>query len=61
MTIQVSKKHIKDAFRLARSGSYTTADQLRNAFAASYPRMTRAEVDAVFRALAQGSTMGARA
>lgn len=61
MSSQVKPHHIKDAFRLARSGSYTTAQELRAAFWGEYPSMTRAEVDAVFRALAQGSTMGARA
>lgn len=54
---QVKPHHIKDAFRLARSGSYNTAQELRAAFWTEYPRMTRAEVDAVFRALAQGSTI----
>lgn len=54
---QVSQKHIKDAFRLARSGSYQTASELRAAFAGQYPGMGRAEVDAVFRALAQSSTV----
>jgi hypothetical protein len=58
MNTQVSQKHIKDAFRLARSGSYTTADQLRNAFAGQYPSMSRAQVDAVFRALATTKTSG---
>lgn len=56
MSNQVKPHHIKDAFRLARSGSYETANELRAAFAGQYPAMSRAEVDAVFRALAQGTT-----
>lgn len=59
MSSQVKPHHIKDAFRLARSGSYQTAQELRAAFWSEYPRMTRTEVDAVFRALAQGSTIPA--
>jgi hypothetical protein len=43
---------VMDAFRLARSGNYRTARQLKQAFAEMYPDMTPAETAAVFAKLA---------
>jgi hypothetical protein len=56
MTARINPEHIKDAFRLARSGSYTTATQLMKAFGERYPQLSREQVRSVFVELAKTAT-----
>jgi len=56
MTARINPEHIKNAFRLARSGSCTTADQLMDAFHEWYPHLSREQVRNVFLELSKGAT-----
>ena len=50
---EASPEMVMDCFRLARSGNYQTAKQLRAALVEWYPRATPAEIDATLRKVAE--------